>query len=83
MSITGPALATLSPDLALVGTHMGMSFAFAALGLLVGNPVAGALLDSAGWVGPATFCGSANVLAGIFIMWARWWKVGWKVWVKV
>jgi MFS family permease len=83
VSITGPALATLSPDLALVGTHMGMSFAFAALGLLIGNPVAGLLLDSAGWLGPAAFCGVANVLAGFFIAGARWWKVGWKVWAKV
>ncbi|KAG0645050.1 Aspyridones efflux apdF [Hyphodiscus hymeniophilus] len=83
VSITGPALATLSPDLALVGTHMGMSFAFSAMGVLIGNPVAGVLLDSAGWIGPAAFCGSANVLAGLFIAAARWWKVGWKVWVKV
>ena len=82
VSITGPTLVTLSPDLALVGTHMGMSFAFAALGVLIGNPVAGVLLDSTGWIGPATFCGASNVLAGLFIGWARWWKVGWKIWVK-
>ena len=83
VSITGPALATLSPDLGLMGTHMGMSFAFAVLCLLVGSPVAGVLLDSAGWIGPASFCGSTNVLAGLFIAGARWWKVGWKVWVTV
>lgn len=83
VSITGPAIASLSPDLALLGTHMGMSFAFAALGLLIGNPVAGVLLDNVGWIGPAAFCGAANILAGLFIAWARWWKVGWKVWVKV
>ena len=83
VSIMGPALATLSPDLALVGTHMGMSFAFAALGLLIGNPVAGVLLDGAGWIGAAAFCGAANVLAGLFILAARWWKVGWRVEVKV
>jgi MFS family permease len=83
VSIIGPALATLSPDLALVGTHMGMSFAFAALGLLIGNPVAGVLLDGAGWIGPAAFCGAANILAGLCILGARWWKVGWKVRIKV
>ncbi|TVY13218.1 Aspyridones efflux protein apdF [Lachnellula arida] len=65
VSITGPALATLSNDMSLVGTHMGMSFTFGALGLLVGNPVAGVLLKR-GWIAPATFCGTANVLAALF-----------------
>lgn len=82
VSITGPALATLSPDLSLVGTHMGMSFGFGALGLLIGNPVAGALLDSAGWIGPAMFCGAANVLAAVCILGARVKKAGWRVGVK-
>lgn len=35
---------TLSPDMSQVGTRMGMSFTFASLGLLIGNPIAGALL---------------------------------------
>ncbi|TVY78527.1 Aspyridones efflux protein apdF [Lachnellula suecica] len=81
VSITGPALATLSNDMSLVGTHMGMSFTFGALGLLVGNPVAGVLLNK-GWVAPATFCGSANVLAALCILIARVKKVGWKLKVK-
>jgi predicted MFS family arabinose efflux permease len=76
VSITGPALVTLSPNLALVGTHMGMSFAFGGLGLLIGNPVAGALLDKYGWIAPAMFCGTANVLAAGFILAARLNKTG-------
>lgn len=77
----GPALATLSPDLSLVGTHMGMSFSFSALGLLIGNPVAGVLLGY-GWIGPAMFCGAANVLAALFIVAARVKKTGWVAMVK-
>ncbi|KAH6705156.1 MFS general substrate transporter [Leptodontidium sp. MPI-SDFR-AT-0119] len=80
VSITGPSIASLSTDLSLVGTHMGMSFAAASLGLLVGNPVAGVLLDSYGWIGPAMFCGATNVLAGICVVLARVSKTG-KVWV--
>lgn len=81
VSISGPALATLSPDLSLVGTHMGMSFSFSALGLLIGNPVAGVLLGY-GWIGPAMFCGAANVLAALFIVAARVKKTGWVAMVK-
>jgi MFS family permease len=67
VSISGPAVSSLSPNLALVGTHMGMSFSFTALGLLIGNPVAGALLDG---------YGTANVLAAILIFAARMTKTG-------
>ncbi|TVY42019.1 Aspyridones efflux protein [Lachnellula subtilissima] len=82
VSITGPALATLSNDMSLVGTHMGMSFTFGALGLLVGNPVAGVLLKK-GWIAPATFCGAANILAALCILGARVKKAGWTLKVKV
>lgn len=81
--MTGPALATLSNDMSLVGTHMGMNFGFGAFGLLIGNPVAGVLLDKEGWVAPAMFCGTANLLAAMFILAARVSKVGWKLKVKV
>jgi MFS family permease len=81
VSISGPALATLSPDLSLVGTHMGMSFSFSALGLLIGNPVAGVLLNR-GWIGPAMLCGAANMLAAVFIVAARIKKTGWVLMVK-
>jgi MFS family permease len=38
-------VAQLTPDVGIIGTRMGMSFAFAGTGLLIGNPIAGALLD--------------------------------------
>jgi hypothetical protein len=55
---------------------IGMSFAIGALGLLVGNPVAGVLLDGYSWIGPSTFCGIANILAAVFIIAARIYKTG-------
>jgi len=82
VSITGPALASLSPDVKLIGTHMGMSFAFAALGLLIGNPVAGVLLDKYGWIGPAMFCGTANVVSALFIFATRMRQTGKHLMVK-
>lgn len=83
VSITAPALVKLSPDLTLVGTHMGMSFSFSAVGLLIGNPVAGVLLDRYGWTGPAVFCGIANITAAFFVVAARITKTGWKFMVKL
>lgn len=59
-----------------------MSFAIGALGLLIGNPVAGLLLDKYSWIGPATFCGAANILAAAFIIAARISKTGWRLMVK-
>jgi predicted MFS family arabinose efflux permease len=76
VSIMGPAIASLCVDLSLVRTHMGMSLAFAALGLLIGNPIAGVLLDKYGWIGPAMFCGASNVLAACLVVVARLAKTG-------
>jgi hypothetical protein len=53
-----------------------MSFAIGALGLLAGNPVAGVLLDGYSWIGPAMFCGAANILSAAFIFAARIHKTG-------
>ncbi|KAL4886115.1 major facilitator superfamily domain-containing protein [Aspergillus karnatakaensis] len=38
-------LASLTKDMSVLGTRMGMSFSFAGRGLLIGNPIAGSLLD--------------------------------------
>lgn len=76
VSIIAPAVVVISPDLSMVGTHMGMSFGFTALGLLIGNPVAGVLLDQYGYIGPAMWCGTCGVLASIFILAARLKKTG-------
>ena len=68
VSLPGPAVISLSPNLGEVGTRMGMSFAFAGFGLLVGNPVAGAILRRYGWVGAQCWCGGANDVAAVFIL---------------
>ena len=82
VSISPPALASLSPDLSLVGTHMGMGFTCGGLGLLIGNPVAGVLLDNYGWIGPAMFCGASSILAACLVLMARFSKTGMVLIVK-
>ncbi|RHZ62602.1 hypothetical protein CDV55_102308 [Aspergillus turcosus] len=45
VSLTPTIVARLSPNMSVVGTRLGMCFPFCGLGLLIGNPIAGALLD--------------------------------------
>ena len=46
-----------------------------AIGLLVGNPIAGALLHS-GWIDLQAFCGATIACSAIFVIGARFAKVG-------
>jgi predicted MFS family arabinose efflux permease len=47
--VTAPAAAvahpTLSPSMSVIGTRLGMSWITAAIGILIGSPIAGALVD--------------------------------------
>ena len=45
VSLIPPVLVELIPDMTVVGTWMGMSFFVSAFGLLIGNPVAGQLVN--------------------------------------
>lgn len=45
VSLPPAAIASLSPDLSEIGTRMGMSFFFAGLGVLIGTPIAGVLIN--------------------------------------
>ncbi|GLB07710.1 hypothetical protein AtubIFM57258_003071 [Aspergillus tubingensis] len=45
VALMSPVLAGLCPDMALMGTWLGMASVFSGLGILIGNPIAGALLD--------------------------------------
>jgi MFS family permease len=44
VSLPSAVVASLVPNLRLVGTWMGMSFVFAATGVLIGNPIAGSII---------------------------------------
>ncbi|KZF19209.1 MFS general substrate transporter [Xylona heveae TC161] len=63
VSLPPTTVVSLSPSLQMVGTRMGMSFCFAGLGLLIGTPVAGAILQSSGWLGTQLFCACSVTVA--------------------
>ncbi|KAI1262691.1 MFS general substrate transporter [Xylariaceae sp. FL1019] len=60
-------IVALSPDKSKVGTRLGMTLAYIGVGVLVGNPIAGAILGQTGnWVGLLVFC--ASILAASFAL---------------
>ncbi|KAH9913606.1 hypothetical protein B0H21DRAFT_772812 [Amylocystis lapponica] len=61
-----------------------MSFTFGALGLLIGNPIAGALLDlqTGEFVHAQIFCGAVVVAALVLCIGCRYAKVGFALHVK-
>lgn len=79
VSLPGVTIISLSPNLATIGIQLGMSFFIAGLGLLVGEPIAGAILrGQGGWIGLQVWCGALLGLSGIFSLAARIAKVGTK-----
>ncbi|KAF6240567.1 hypothetical protein HO173_001237 [Letharia columbiana] len=79
VSLPGVTIISLSPNLATIGIQLGMSFLIAGLGLLVGEPIAGAILRGhGGWIGLQVWCGVLLGLSGIFSLAARIAKVGTK-----
>lgn len=69
VSLPIPIISSLSSDKTVLGTRLGMSFAFIGLGVLVGEPIAGAILGGTtqNWTGVIVWCGvvllaSASIL---------------------
>ncbi|KAK0653450.1 Aspyridones efflux protein apdF [Lasiodiplodia hormozganensis] len=83
VSLMPTILVSLSPKPKVLGTRMGMCFTFVAIGLLIGAPIAGAILDrdhfDQAWIygGAFTIAGAASIMA------ARSFSSGWKFWVRV
>ena len=77
VSLQGPTVVSLCPDLSLVGTRIGMGLAFSGIGLLVGSPVAGAILRSeGGWAGLQSWGGAIILASALCMLAARIAKAG-------
>ncbi|KAL9046302.1 MAG: hypothetical protein Q9214_000833 [Letrouitia sp. 1 TL-2023] len=80
VSLPGPIVVSLSPAHETVGTRMGMALGASGLGLLVGAPVAGAILRShGGWVGLQAWSGALVVISAVWMLAARVAKVGFPI----
>ncbi|OBZ76865.1 hypothetical protein A0H81_03444 [Grifola frondosa] len=69
------ALASLSNDLSDVGIRIGVGFFITSFGLLIGNPIAGALLNPGfRWSHLIIFCGVEMLgAAAVSVGFGRWW----------
>lgn len=67
VSLPPTVVAMLAPDLRLVGTWMGMSFCFAVMGVLIGSPIAGTIINVSQnqFDGGFIFSGSVIMAAGL------------------
>lgn len=67
VSLPSAVVAKLAPNIGIVGTWMGMSFCFAAAGILVGSPIAGTIInvEQNYFAGGFTFSGSLIAGAGL------------------
>ena len=83
VSLIGPIVSGLSASIPhLIGTRLGMAMSFAGVGLLIGNPIAGAILERGGWVGLQVWAGSLVVASALCVFCARGFRYGWAVEVR-
>ncbi|KIW20131.1 hypothetical protein PV08_00706 [Exophiala spinifera] len=76
-------LVSLTPDLRTLGTRTGQAFFVGSFGILIGNPVSGAILNNTGsWIAVKCFAGAAVSITAVLLVVARAVKVGWKLKVK-
>ena len=73
VSLPSAVVASLVPNLQLVGTWMAMSFVFAATGILIGNPIAGSIIKVSEneFSGGFIFSGSLLIGATAFLVAAK------------
>lgn len=72
----------LTPDMRQFGVRLTMQLVPSALGLLIGNPIAGAILQR-GWLGLQGFAAATVTACTLLTIAARVSKVGWGVTVKI
>ena len=85
VSLPPAAIASLTNDHSRLGTRLGMMFTLAGFGLLIGNPVAGALvnLKKGEFWKAIVFNGVSVLVAAALLLAARVARAGWRLRVKV
>ncbi|KUI63432.1 Riboflavin transporter MCH5 [Cytospora mali] len=77
MGLPAASVVSLSVDKSKIGTRLGMTLAFVGFGVLVSNPIAGAILgQDQDWVGLVMWCGMLLVASSVSLAASRIVKVG-------
>ncbi|KAL7800587.1 major facilitator superfamily domain-containing protein [Trichoderma afarasin] len=72
VSLIPVVLITITQDLRKLGTRLGMCFALESIGLLIGTPIGGAILNSTGsYLGVQMFCGSCLAACAVLLLSVR------------
>jgi len=73
ISLPATVVAGFAPDFQLIGTWMGMCYSLAGLGLLIGNPIDGAILNipENKFIGGLAFSASAILAGGLLFVIVR------------
>lgn len=71
VSLLPLTVASLCPSLGVFGTRMGINAVVTGLGTLVGNPLAGVIMDAGSWTGTTLFCACTLAVGTAFVVFAR------------
>jgi predicted MFS family arabinose efflux permease len=82
VSLPPTIIVHMSPNRGLIGTRMGMCFAFVSLGVLIGTPIAGAILDASDFTSVWIFGGVLTFVGGSIMFASRIAFKGWKLMIK-
>jgi MFS family permease len=79
LSLPAFVITSLCPDPKVAGTRIGNSFAAASFGMLLGPPVAGAILRGPGWLSLQIFAAIMLALAAVALLIVRVYVAGWNI----
>ena len=72
----------ISPNRGLIGTRIGMCFLFACVGVLIGTPIAGTILDRHGWTAVWCYSGAFLMIGSFLVVGSRVSHKGWRLMEK-
>jgi MFS family permease len=76
VSLLPPVIVTTAPDMRNLGTRMGMVLTTGSFGVLVGNPIAGAILTGSSYTGLQAFVGAVLFIAAAGLLLTKMLKIG-------
>jgi xanthine/uracil permease len=89
VSLPAATIANMTQNKSEYRTRMGMGYTVAAIGALIGNPIAGAARNANSndimerWQGAWFVAGVCLLVATVLMVWARVLKVGWDLKTKL
>lgn len=76
VSLQPSTVVSVTDDMSAIGGRLGMNTFCAALGILIGNPVAGAIVGDGNWSGMQAFCGGTLLASSLLVVLTRWSRTG-------